>query len=64
MLLREIKYMKYLDKQGIPPDGLELYGRNEKLQVHIVQATLVISQWGCVNLTRHYLRVYSTIWIA
>lgn len=25
--------MKYLDKQGIPPDGLELYERNEKLQV-------------------------------
>lgn len=33
MLLREIRYMKYLDKQGIPPDGLELYARNEKLQV-------------------------------
>lgn len=33
MLLREIRYMKYLDKQGIPSDGLELYARNEKLQV-------------------------------
>lgn len=35
MLLREIRYMKYLEKQGIPADGLELYARNEKLQVHL-----------------------------
>lgn len=34
MLLREIRYLKYLEKQGIPQDGLELYARNEKLQVH------------------------------
>lgn len=33
MLLREIRYMKYLNKQGIPQDGLDLYARNEKLQV-------------------------------
>lgn len=33
ILLREIRYMKYLEKQGIPADGLELYARNEKLQV-------------------------------
>ncbi|KOB79417.1 Uncharacterized protein OBRU01_00328 [Operophtera brumata] len=33
LLLREIRYMKYLDKQGIPQDGLDLYARNEKLQL-------------------------------
>ncbi|KAI5631347.1 dynein beta chain, ciliary [Phthorimaea operculella] len=36
MLLREIKYLKYLNKEGIPADGLELFNRNEKLQVIMV----------------------------
>lgn len=45
MLLREIRYMKYLDKQGIPADGLELYARNEKLQVIFLEFSIIVSRY-------------------
>lgn len=65
MLLREIRYMKYLDKQGIPPDGLELYARNEKLQVQINlphHSTSTANYCSCLILVLlHWLPFSSTI---
>ncbi|XP_028032579.1 dynein beta chain, ciliary-like isoform X2 [Bombyx mandarina] len=57
MLLREIKYMKYLDKQGIPPDGLELYGRNEKLQYDMNRLNRAIAWYNAIREGSHETEV-------
>ncbi|XP_045527512.1 dynein beta chain, ciliary-like [Pieris brassicae] len=57
MLLREIRYMKYLDKQGIPPDGLELYGRNEKLQYDMNRLNRAIAWYNAIREGSHETEV-------
>ncbi|XP_039757462.1 dynein beta chain, ciliary-like [Pararge aegeria] len=57
MLLREIRYMKYLDKQGIPPDGLELYARNEKLQYDMNRLNRAISWYNAIREGSHETEV-------
>ncbi|CAH0400414.1 unnamed protein product [Chilo suppressalis] len=57
MLLREIRYMKYLDKQGIPPDGLELYARNEKLQYDMNRLNRAIAWYNAIREGSHETEV-------
>ncbi|XP_041969099.1 dynein beta chain, ciliary-like [Aricia agestis] len=53
MLLREIRYMKYLDKQGIPAEGLELYARNEKLQYDMNRLNRAIAWYNAIREGSH-----------
>ncbi|KAI8425207.1 hypothetical protein MSG28_007028, partial [Choristoneura fumiferana] len=53
MLLREIRYMKYLNKQGIPQDGLDLYARNEKLQYDMNRLNRAISWYNAIREGSH-----------
>ncbi|XP_037301353.1 LOW QUALITY PROTEIN: dynein beta chain, ciliary-like, partial [Manduca sexta] len=57
MLLREIRYMKYLDKQGIPAEGLELYARNEKLQYDMNRLNRAISWYNAIREGSHETEV-------
>ncbi|KAJ0173728.1 hypothetical protein K1T71_010877 [Dendrolimus kikuchii] len=57
LLLREIRYMKYLDKQGIPPDGLELYARNEKLQYDMNRLNRAIAWYNAIREGSHETEV-------
>ncbi|KAL0819776.1 hypothetical protein ABMA28_007817 [Loxostege sticticalis] len=57
MLLREIRYMKYLDKQGIPSDGLELYARNEKLQYDMNRLNRAIAWYNAIREGSHETEV-------
>ncbi|KAI8425213.1 hypothetical protein MSG28_007028, partial [Choristoneura fumiferana] len=43
MLLREIRYMKYLNKQGIPQDGLDL--RNKILESHAEFQDILVTNY-------------------
>ncbi|CAB3248907.1 unnamed protein product [Arctia plantaginis] len=56
-LLREIRYMKYLDKQGIPPEGLELYDRNEKLQHDLNLLNRAIAWYNAIREGSHETEV-------
>ncbi|XP_073950936.1 dynein beta chain, ciliary-like [Choristoneura fumiferana] len=57
MLLREIRYMKYLNKQGIPQDGLDLYARNEKLQYDMNRLNRAISWYNAIREGSHETEV-------
>ncbi|CAH2045643.1 unnamed protein product, partial [Iphiclides podalirius] len=57
LLLREIRYMKYLEKQGIPPDGLELYARNEKLQYDMNRLNRAIAWYNEIREGSHETEV-------
>nr|XP_049704637.1 dynein beta chain, ciliary-like [Helicoverpa armigera] len=57
MLLREIRYMKYLDKQGIPQDGLDLYARNEKLQYDMNRLNRAIAWYNAIREGSHETEV-------
>ncbi|XP_050667868.1 dynein beta chain, ciliary-like isoform X2 [Leptidea sinapis] len=57
LLLREIRYLKYLNKQGIPPDGLELYARNEKLQYDMNRLNRAIAWYNAIREGSHETEV-------
>nr|CAB3508098.1 unnamed protein product [Spodoptera littoralis] len=57
MLLREIRYMKYLEKQGIPQDGLDLYNRNEKLQYDMNRLNRAIAWYNAIREGSHETEV-------
>ncbi|XP_068619246.1 dynein beta chain, ciliary-like [Battus philenor] len=57
LLLREIRYLKYLDKQGIPADGLELYARNEKLQYDLNRLNRAIAWYNAIREGSHETEV-------
>ncbi|XP_075982942.1 dynein beta chain, ciliary-like [Anticarsia gemmatalis] len=57
MLLREIRYMKYLEKQGIPAEGLELYARNEKLQYDMNRLNRAIAWYNAIREGSHETEV-------
>ncbi|KAJ2944771.1 hypothetical protein O0L34_g1660 [Tuta absoluta] len=53
MLLREIKYMKLLNKQGVPLQGLELYTRNEELQTNLSVLNCSIDWYNAICKDSH-----------
>ncbi|XP_013170954.1 PREDICTED: dynein beta chain, ciliary-like [Papilio xuthus] len=57
LLLREIRYFKYLDKQGIPAEGLELYDRNEKLQYDMNRLNRAIAWYNAIREGSHETEV-------
>ncbi|XP_063367395.1 dynein beta chain, ciliary-like [Cydia amplana] len=57
MLLREIRHMMYLNKQGIPQDGLDLYARNEKLQYDLNRLNRAISWYNEIREGSHETEV-------
>ncbi|KAF9414328.1 hypothetical protein HW555_007725, partial [Spodoptera exigua] len=57
MLLREIRYMKYLDKQGIPQEGLDLYNRNEKLQYDMNRLNRAVGWYNAIREGSHETEV-------
>ncbi|CAB3248911.1 unnamed protein product [Arctia plantaginis] len=57
ILLREIRYLKYLDKQGIPAEGLELYARNEKLQYDLNRLNRAIAWYNAIREGSHETEV-------
>ncbi|XP_063628197.1 dynein beta chain, ciliary-like [Cydia splendana] len=57
MLLREIRHMMYLNRQGIPQDGLDLYARNEKLQYDLNRLNRAISWYNAIREGSHETEV-------
>ena len=43
-MLREVRYLKMLEKQGIPPDALNLFNRSETLHTWIGNLNLCV-EW-------------------
>ncbi|KAI8425206.1 hypothetical protein MSG28_007028, partial [Choristoneura fumiferana] len=64
MLLREIRYMKYLNKQGIPQDGLDLYARNEKLQYDMNRLNRAISWYNAIREGSHETEAYQCYFVS
>ncbi|KAI8425202.1 hypothetical protein MSG28_007025 [Choristoneura fumiferana] len=57
MMLREIRYMKHLNTDGIPEEGLELYARNEKLQYDMNRLNRAISWYNAIREGSHETEV-------